>query len=221
MDNIIGTRQRVWHTILHPTIFIATLIPLIIFKDWITDTALGFVSDTAAEGIFWTILSAWSIFSIIKNIGFVFDFIDMVHILAMPRNLVILNHKNNSVSLEKAVKITDEEVQSEILDKLDCKTNDILNTTSQPKWLCATEVDADDIWEENWFGKIEIDLSNIKAVGLLTCTKKIKKLDEQLKNNKDIRGAAIIVSFDNEIFVQPKLQNLRTIYIGLSNQTIP
>ena len=103
-----GTRQRVWHTILPPAIMLLTIFPLYFFYDEIIGNVFGFLEPRTSETLFWVLSTAWTVFSVYKNIAFFFQLAETIEILRMPKELVIV--KPQSITLAKAVKITDEEL---------------------------------------------------------------------------------------------------------------
>jgi len=200
MEEVIGKRQKIWHTILPLVVFVATTALVFIFRDWITESALGFLPERLAEAAYWVFATGLTVLSVWKNIEFFINIVNVLHIITMPRNLVFLGSR--SITLAKAIKITEKQTQAAVFS--------IIESRQPPLWLSAKEINEEEIWDEDWYGRVEIAFDDIKAIAYLACAKRTKNLKRLLENAKDVRGLLIVVTNADEVFVQPKLQDLRT-----------
>jgi len=192
-EEVIGTRQRILHTLLPLVIYLAIKIPFLIYKDWIVDNVLVFLPSPFNEIIYWGFFAFWTVivFWIVVGEGL----FEIFAILRMPRDLVKL--KTQRLILTKSVKITDEETQTHVKEKMDSI------------WLGKKDIDTDEIWDdEEWFGLAEIELQNIKRMAFYSSVRNVAR---KLETNRPIRGWLIVETTDGDIFMQPKIGDLRRI----------
>jgi len=201
-EEIIGKRERVWRAVVPLVFFAVTTALLFIFRNWIIENVLAIFPPWFTQTFYWVFTIAYTVAGIVKNIDFFVNFFSMVHVLRMPRRLLVL--KPLSVVLAKAVKVTDEDVLAAIADAV--------KDVKPPRWLDAKQISAEDIWDEDWFGEAEIVLKDIKAIIYLACAKRSTYLGRLLQEEKPVRGALIVVTKEDGVFVQPKLADLRPAY---------
>jgi len=215
MGEVVGTKQKIWLTILPPAIFLLTLIPLYLLRDLIVDNVWGALQERLPESLnwilsfYWVITAGWTIFTIIKNVMFFINLVTMIEVMRMPHNLVIA--KKQSIVLTKSIKVSYKRMKEKILKKAE---------TEQISWLIASDLSEETIWEEDWHGREEIERDNIKAIMYLTDIGSREKLKSRIDTKKSIGGAIVIVSKQGEIFVQPKIMDLQTVHNGLNGQSV-
>ena len=196
---VIGVRQSVLRIIIPIAVMIAWSLPLIIFHDWIVNTAFGFLPAALAWVVF---IILFILVDIIFLIITVFEgAFDVFHIASSPKVLVVLGE--TSITFNRAIKITDEAHKTKIRDKL------ALNPG--PRWIERKAISADEIWGEDFFGEIEIPFNEIKSLAFHPENLRAK---ERLDKGKRIRGELIIVTFD-EVYVQPIIANLDYTFTSL------
>ncbi|MCL2570225.1 MAG: hypothetical protein FWE16_03405 [Firmicutes bacterium] len=201
MDEVIGIRQRIWHTVLPLTLYVAMYVILIVFRDWIEDYVFGFLGDgTVSTVLYWVFFAGWTvmIFPILHAV-------DIFFIITMPRNLVTLTY--NGINLGKVVKIKDEKVRGDIIQ--------VIESRNPPRWLQPKEIDGDHIWEQWWHGAQELNLDDIKAFAFHADHKNIEK---RLQSGRTIRGSLVVLTNDGDVYVQPKLNDLKSVYERLPSR---
>ena len=196
MFETIGFRRNAFSTLLPIVIYLGITIPKVIFRTQIIEFIFTFGGEGLGNILYWLLFASWT--TIFLYIAIAGDVLHFFQILGMPKELVKID--SQKLSLEKPVKITEEDTIEEI--------NIVLQPSNKAAWVAKHDIDHDNIWDEEWHERVEIELSDILAVGF----HRSNSFDRKRKP-----GALIIVMKDSAIFVQPMLSDLYDIERVLSN----
>ena len=202
-SKIIINRRKVWHAVIPLVIYIAVSVPMLVFDDFIRAYVFGFLPPRAANIIYIVLMAAKG--GIVFVIYVIWYFADIMHVLMMPKDMVIISY--DLIVVTKCIKIEHHKTQKRIAN--------ILDDGARVMWIGPKQVNRDHLWEEEWHGEVSLRHEDIAAIGLLADS---RRYGNRLTNGKRVSGALIIVTTSGEILVAPKLDDLNKAHGALTDR---
>ncbi|MCL2526729.1 MAG: hypothetical protein FWE46_06795 [Coriobacteriia bacterium] len=212
---ILATKHQPFLGLQRPfLIWLLTSAPLFLFGNQIThfienvlinSDLLGNYADMAASvyGVVAGIYIGGMFYGLL--LGYLIDAI--FYISRMPQYLVLKT--DDSIILAKPM---------EIMAKGNLKRLSRLEGTREGQWLGATQLDPDDVWDDNDLtDQVEIPFADIKSVWFNIYEKDVgKTLAKSKAEDRPVAGALIIQTAEGVHYCQPILKDLRPLAKALA-----